>query len=197
MSDYLKKMKERWQKFRKDHKKGGEMLEDSARMAGAGAVTAGLGYGAMNLLGLTAIGTGSVLTGGAAFVGVASISAVLAGGGFILGAPLVAGAAGVQCWRETRANRKVETVKNAAGQTVQGPHWALERMSQAQAEIIGLTDTFNKEATLGPDIRQKIDAIIANTAEAQKEIVVADPGRNGASRDRYQFVRVRKDTDLL
>lgn len=197
MPDFFKKMKDRWQNFKKDHKKSGSMLEDSARMTGIGGVTAGLGYGTLNLLGISAATTGGVLTGGSAFLGVAGLSAVLAGSSFVLAAPVVAGVAGVQCWRENRANRKVETVKNIAGQTVQGPHWALARLHKAQEEIIGLTDTFNKEAAIAPDIRQKIDSIIESTAEAQKEVVIADPGRHGAGKDRYQFVRVRKDTDLL
>ena len=194
MKDFFKKMKSRWQDYKVDHKDSGNTLEESLKVTGAGAVTAGAGYGA---LGLILAATGGTATGVAAVAGLAGVGAVIAGTSLVMTGPLVAGFAGVQYLNEKRANKKIESVKNIAGQTVQGPHWALERLRQAQDDIIDLTDTFNKEAALSPAIKQKIDLIIASTAEAQKEIIIANPGTDGADKEKYQFVRVRKDKDLL
>lgn len=196
MKNIFKKMKNRWHEYKKDHKNSSEILGESAKITGVGAVTAGLGYGTLGILSMGAT-SGAALTGVSAVVGIAGLGAVIAGTGFVIAAPVVAGIAGAQYLVEKRANKKIESVRNLAGQTVQGPHWALERLQQAQADIIDLTDTFNKKASHSSLMKQKIDEIIASTAEAQKEIVIASPGNQGADKEKYQFIRVRKDTDLI
>ena len=185
MKNPFKKIKERWQAHKKGHKDSSSMLEDAARATTVGGVTAGTGFVLFNL-------------GGAGLLSSIGASAFLAGSGIAaLIAPVLAGAAGIKYLQEKKLNKTIETIKNPAGQIVQGPHWALACLKEAQYEIMELTDTFNKSAADSPEVQSKIDAVIASTADAQKHVVVVSPGEHGADKDKYQFIRVRKDRDLI
>ena len=123
------------------------------------------------------------LSYGIAACAAVSLTALAAGGGLHL--------------NENKQNKKVETTINEAGQTVQGPHWALTQLDRAQKSITRLSDTFNQSCAPSADIHEKIEETITKTAKAQENVKVLAAGTQGAGADKYQFVRVKKAIELV
>ena len=95
-----------------------------------------------------------------------------------------------------------QSQKNAAGQTVKGPKWALELLKQQQEKIMKLSHVFNGQ-TITAEQKQKLGALIEEAKPLQKEVTVISAGTKGAGSAAYEFVMeqdeitVRKTTKIF
>lgn len=179
MKETFLKIKERWTDYADSH----PLSSKAFMVAGlAVAVAATMIVGAPILIPLLSAGGGTWMEMGAAL----KIAMGLIACASVFSVALPAG--GALHLYENKLNKTPETTVNEAGQTVQGPRWALMRLQRAQKAVTRLSAAFNQSAAPA-DVEKKIEVVIAEAVKARQAVTVLDAGTQGAGKDRYQFAR--------
>lgn len=197
-------IKNRWAGYKADYSGFHKIGKYALAMATLSASSIYAGYVAATASGATvtfstttalaSLTTGSAIvttTGGTGVL--ATIGTFAISGGFLLGCAAVATTC-VACLSLLRGlgkNAKTQTIQNKAGQSVEGPTWAINRLQKAQQQVTQLTTSFNTASALPEETAAAVQKIVTDPVleKAQKAIKVTHAQQGATTDTRYHFVR--------